>query len=124
MENLLALLFLILFGVSTVLMYLAVRRRWTRVLIPTLVGLVADTVTIMGASLARGTALPEALLSGFMLALMFTGITVSIAMFYRANPPGQPPNPPRKPAITPVSSTARAVPPHQSERPRQAPPPR
>ena len=101
MRDILALIFLLLFGLCTVMTYLAVRRRWMRVLLTTLLGILADTVTIMWASMARGIWLPQAFLTGLALGLLFTGMTVSIGMFYRANPPGQLPNPPRKPAITP-----------------------
>ncbi len=104
MQNILVLIFLILFGVCTLMTYLAVRRRWTHVLIATLLGILGDTLTIGWASLARGTWLPQAMLLGLALGLMFTGMTVSIGMFYRTNPPGQTPNPPRKPAVRPISS--------------------
>ncbi len=110
MRDFLAILFLLMFGVCTLLTYLAIRRRWTRVWIAAMLGLLGDTLTMGWASLARGTWLPQAMLTGCALGLMFTGMVVSIAMFYRATPPGEPPNPPRKPAIQPVSSLKSTTP--------------
>jgi hypothetical protein len=98
MQNVLLILFLILFSVSTLLTYLAVRRGWTRTLVSALIGFVADVLFIMWASMARGSLFLTALITGIVLSLMFTLMTVSIAMFYRANPsrqPGQPSVPPQ-----------------------------
>ncbi len=123
MRDILALIFIVLFGVSTVLTYLAVRRRWMRVLYITLLGILVDTVAVMWASVARGIWLPQAALTGLMLGIMFTAMTVSISMFYRANPPGQLPNPPRKPAITPVSALSSRSEAAESPAPSQPPQP-
>ena len=103
MQNILVVFFLILFCVSTVLTYLAVRRGWTRTLFSALIGFVADALFIMWASMARGSLFLTALMTGIVLGLLFTLMTVSIAMFYRANPPRPPghpsvPSQPRSPA--------------------------
>jgi hypothetical protein len=97
MQNALVIFFLILFSVSTLLTYLAVRRGWTRTLFSSLIGFVADALFIMWASMARGSLFPTALITGIVLGLLFTLMTVSIAMFYRANPPQQP----RHPSVPP-----------------------
>jgi hypothetical protein len=97
MQNVLILIFLTLFGVSTVLTYLAVRRGWTRTLFSVLIGFVADALFIMWASMARGSLFLTALITGIVLGFLFTLMTVSIAMFYRANPPRQPGHPPAPP---------------------------
>jgi hypothetical protein len=93
MQNVLVVIFLALFGVSTLLTYLAVRRGWTRPLVCAVVGFVADTLFITWASMARGSLFLTALITGIVLGFLFTLMTVSIAMFYRANPPRQPGSP-------------------------------
>ena len=88
MDSLGTFIFLALFGLSTVLTYLAIRRGWTRVLPGAAIGTIANSVWLMLYSLVKGNLFLAALIIGVALGLLFTALTVSIALFFRNNPPG------------------------------------
>jgi hypothetical protein len=81
-------LILALFGVSTALTYLAIRRAWTRALPGAVIGSIANSLWLTVYSLVKGHLFLAALLIGVSLGLLFTALTVSIALFFRSNPPG------------------------------------
>ncbi len=83
-----AILFLTLFGLSTALTYLAIRRGWTGALPGAVIGAIMNSLWIMFYSLSKGSLWLSALIMGVLLGLLFTGLTVSIALFFRNNPPG------------------------------------
>jgi hypothetical protein len=83
-----SIIFLALFGLSTVLTYLAIRRGWTRALPGASLGAVANSVFLMLYALVKGNLFLAALIIGVALGLLFTVLTVSIALFFRNNPPG------------------------------------
>ncbi len=83
-----AIIFLALFGLSTALTYLAIRRGWTRALPGAVLGGIMNSLWIMFFSLSKGNLWLSALIVGVILGLVFTALTVSIALFFRNNPPG------------------------------------
>jgi hypothetical protein len=81
-------IFLALFGLSTALTYLALRRGWTRTLPGSLIGAVVNSFWLILYSLAKGNMPLQAILVGALFGVFFTALTVSIALFFRNNPPG------------------------------------
>jgi hypothetical protein len=79
---------LALFGLSTVMTYLAIRRGWTRALPGAVIGAVANSIFLVLYSLVKGNVILAALFIGVVLGVLFTALTVSIALFFRNNPPG------------------------------------
>jgi hypothetical protein len=88
MENLGAIFFLVLFGLTTILIYLSIRRGWLRTIPSAILGGILNSVWFMLYSLAKGNVLLQAVVVGLVLGLLFTALTVSIALFFRSNPPG------------------------------------
>jgi hypothetical protein len=88
MENPGAIFFLILFGLTTILIYLSIRRGWLRTVPSSVLGGILNSVWFMLYSLAKGNLFLQALVVGAVLGLLFTALTVSIALFFRSNPPG------------------------------------
>ena len=77
-----AAIFFILFGLSILLTYMGVRRRWARPQAVTLVGAVAAILTMILFSLAQGTGAAQAIIVGFLVGSIFVAAVVSIARFF------------------------------------------
>ena len=86
MQNAGSTIFLVLFIISTLLVYIAIRRRWAKVSWISVVGIIANAVFFAMFSLTRGNTLTQAILIGFLFGALFTAATISIAAFFRNNP--------------------------------------
>jgi ABC-type Fe3+-siderophore transport system permease subunit len=84
-DNLASIVFLVLFCVSTVLVYVAVRRGWLAVTASAGLGAAASITFFMLFSLAQGNEFTQALIVGVLMGVLFTGLTVAMASFFRNN---------------------------------------
>ena len=91
MQNFGATIFLILFAISTVYLYLAVRRGWRRLAPSIVIGCIVNPLLFLMYSLARGNVFLQALVVGLIVGLLFTALTISIAAYFRNNPSGSKP---------------------------------
>ncbi|MCC7451466.1 MAG: hypothetical protein IT324_28920 [Anaerolineae bacterium] len=87
MTNFGGIIFLIIFGITTLMTYLAIRRNWARALVAGLIGFVINAVTLSFYSLSQYNPTVYALGVGIILGGVFTAMAVSIAVYFRANPP-------------------------------------
>lgn len=85
MQNPGAVTFLVLFALSTLLTYLSVRRGWLTLGMSTTVGAAANVLFFILFSLAQGNGFPQALTVGAFLGLLFTGMAVAMAAFFKSN---------------------------------------
>lgn len=86
MQNAGSTIFLVLFIITTVLVYIAIRRSWAKVSSVAVVGIVANVVFFALYSLVRGNTVSQAVLIGFLFGVLFTAAAISIAAFFRSNP--------------------------------------
>ncbi len=82
-----AVIFLVLFGLTVIVVYLAIRRGWMGTITTSILGCIVNSLWFMMYSLARGNVLLQALTVGIIFSLLFTMMTVSIALFFRKNLP-------------------------------------
>ncbi|HRE48220.1 MAG TPA: hypothetical protein PLD47_10885 [Aggregatilineales bacterium] len=87
MNNPGAFTFLILFALTTLITYLAIRRRWTTIPLAATVGIFANVIFFILFSLAQGNVFLHALLVGVILGVVFTGMAAIMASFFRNNNP-------------------------------------
>ena len=87
MQNFGATIFLVFFGLSTLAVYLAVRRGWIKPLTGAIFGTIINSMFFMMYSLAKGNLFLQAMVVGIILGVLFTALTVTIAQFFRNNPP-------------------------------------
>jgi len=87
MTNFGGIIFLIIFGIATLMTYLAIRRHWARALVAGLTGFVINAVTLAFYSLSQNNPTLYALGVGIILGGIFTVMAVSIAVYFRTNPP-------------------------------------
>ncbi|MEP7289304.1 MAG: hypothetical protein ABI947_26430 [Chloroflexota bacterium] len=88
MRDLIAYLCLILFGISIVVEYLAIRRRWLRWPTAGAVGFFPGAMLIFLFALLRGTSTLQSILTGLVLGVLFTILTLSVAIFFQVNEQG------------------------------------
>jgi hypothetical protein len=80
-------LYLGLFALSTVAMYLSVRRNLTPYLWTTFIGSVLNSFAFTMYSLTAGNGIVHALTVGLGLGIVFAIATTTSANFFKANPP-------------------------------------
>lgn len=80
-----ALLFFLLFAITVLITYLAVRRAWARTGPVTLVGAVVGIVTMFFFARGQGNSVPQALVAGVLVGSIFIAAAVSIAGFFRSS---------------------------------------
>ncbi|MBN1680517.1 MAG: hypothetical protein JW966_09505 [Anaerolineae bacterium] len=81
-------IFLVLFGVTLFVMYLAVRRSWGRTLYVGSYGAIACAIWVILYALSyEKTSTAQAFFAGVVIGVLFAGATVIIAAFFRANEP-------------------------------------
>ena len=80
-----AVIFFILFALSIVLAYLAVRRSWASIEVVIALGLIAGIVSMFLFSIAQGNQFAQALVVGVLLGAVFVTLSVSVARFFRAS---------------------------------------
>ncbi len=85
MQNLGSVVFLILFAISTLLTYLAIRRVWLNLRVGSLIGAAANAVFLILYSLSEGKGFLPAVVLGILFSLLFTGMAVSLAAFFKNN---------------------------------------
>lgn len=85
MNNFASVIFLILFALSTLLTYLAIRRRWLPLVTAAAVGVGANMLFFFLFSLSQGNVFLHALAVGVLLGGLFAAMTVAIAAFFRNN---------------------------------------
>ena len=117
-------LFLLTFCLAILLTYLSIRRRWLPVIPTSAIGAVVACVSFVLFSLSSGNGIVQALVVGIMLGLLFTGMNISMAMYFRSNPPTpkSPIAPPPTPIITdgeiPDDSAFELPPPRDKSKPK------
>jgi hypothetical protein len=90
--------FLILFGVSTLLIYLAIRRRWLTLKVSGGVGVAANTLFLILYLLSESKEFLPAVALGVLFSLLFTGMAVALAAFFKNNAYRPKPSPEPEPA--------------------------
>lgn len=98
MQNPGSITFLALFAIATVLIYLSVRRSWLSITSSAGLGAVACTVSFVLFSLSQGNLFIQALIVGVLLGLLFTGMTVAMAAFFKNNDAARAENQPTPPS--------------------------
>ncbi len=83
MHNLGSATFLILFAVSTILIYLAIRRRWLTLRAGSGVGVAANALFLILYLLSEGKEFLPAVVLGLLFSLLFTGMAVALAAFFK-----------------------------------------
>ena len=78
---------LILFAVSIVVTYLAVRRNWLKIANASVIGGVANIVLLTIYTASQGVPVPQAITIGLALGLLFTLMSVSIGAYFLAHSP-------------------------------------
>jgi hypothetical protein len=97
--------FLILFAVSTLLIYLAIRRRWLTLKVSGGVGAGANALFLILYLLSESKAFLPAVALGVLFSLLFTGMAVALAAFFKNNAdrpklPLEPEPPDSEPPVT------------------------
>lgn len=85
MQNPGSITFLVLFAVSTLLIYLSVRRGMLSLPIIAGVGAAANVLFFTLYSLSESVPFRDAIGIGLLVGLLFTGVTVAAATYFRAN---------------------------------------
>jgi hypothetical protein len=78
-------IFLITFALAILLSYLAVRRRWAKLMPITLVGSLAACASFVLFAFSAGDSYAQAFVVGIVAGLLFIGMTISMAVYFRAN---------------------------------------
>lgn len=91
MRNPSAIIFLVLFALTTLFVYLSVRRRWLSLSASALIGVVGASLCFVLFMFAQNGNLLQALIFGALIGTVFSALTVSAAGYFRANAAGQPP---------------------------------
>ncbi len=78
-------LLLIVFAISILITYMIVRRTQVRIIIPLILGSVADVIIFALYSLSAGNLPIQAALVGLVLGILFNVMTVAAASFFRQN---------------------------------------
>ncbi len=85
MHNLGSAIFLILFAASTILIYLAIRRRWLTLKVGSGVGVATNALFLILYLLSEGKGFLPAVVLGLLFGLLFTGMAVALAAFFKNN---------------------------------------
>jgi hypothetical protein len=83
MDTLAPLFFLILFVLSIIWTYVAIRRRWQGVNLISIAGAAASSMSFTLYSMSRGNGVGRAIFTGVFIGLLFTLAAASIAVFYQ-----------------------------------------
>lgn len=96
MKNSGSVIFLVVFALAIAGSYIAVRRNWTSVVVATAVGVMLGCLAVMLYNLSEGSSFLAAIITGLFGSLVFTGISVAAAAFFKTNTPNAKPplNPP------------------------------
>ncbi|RMF51285.1 MAG: hypothetical protein D6749_08280 [Chloroflexota bacterium] len=105
MRNPAAIIFLVLFTLTTLFVYLSVRRRWLSLSASLVIGIVGGSLCFILFIFSQNGNLLQALVFGVLIGTLFSLLTVSAAGYFRANAApkasalpelrGQPPSEPR-----------------------------
>ena len=85
MDNIGSIPILVLFGISTLFLYLAVRRRWVTLTVGAIGGATINSVLFFLYSLSRQNVFQQAIVVGPLAGIVFTGIAIAVAVFFRNN---------------------------------------
>ncbi len=85
MINPASIIFLILFVVTTFLVYVAIRRGWLTIPVSAVVGGIANVTFFSLYSISQNNDFGRVILVGPLMGLVFTGATVAAAAFFRQN---------------------------------------
>ncbi len=97
-----AITLLIIYSIVLVASYFIVRRGWIRAYPTFIVSFVVNALVLFSFSLARGNSLFQAVLVGLSMALIFSGLSVTMGMMFRILAP----LPKHTPVMTPTLETA------------------
>ncbi|MCE7947047.1 MAG: hypothetical protein DYG88_06430 [Chloroflexi bacterium CFX4] len=90
MANPASIIFLVLFALTTLFTYLSVRRRWASLAASFAFGAVGSALCFVLFMLSQNNSFGRALLTGVLIGLVFSGLTVSAAAYFRANSSARP----------------------------------
>lgn len=79
--------YVLLFSISLVVTYIAVRRNWVRVPSAVVLGSMVNSLFFFLYSVARGNNFTHALTIGLVLGMIFTGLSVTMGAFFRTTMP-------------------------------------
>ncbi len=82
-----AVMLLSVYSVILVAGYYVVRRSWVRAYPTFVVSFVVNALVLFSFSLVRGTSLFQALMVGLSMAIVFSGLSVTIGMLFRNSAP-------------------------------------
>jgi multisubunit Na+/H+ antiporter MnhG subunit len=85
MRNPAAIIFLVLFAMTTLLTYLSVRRRWLSLSASTILGITSASLCFVLFMFSQNGNLLQALVFGTLIGTVFSVLTVSAAGYFRAN---------------------------------------
>ncbi len=85
MRNPAAIIFLVLFALTTLSIYLAVRRRWLSLSASAVIGVVGASLCFVLFMFSQNGNLLQALVFGTLIGTIFSLLTVSAAGYFRAN---------------------------------------
>jgi hypothetical protein len=91
MQNPVAWLLFIIFGLILFVMYVAIRRRWLSPILVSAAGVLASVIVMTLSSLAQGNIWLQALVVGLMVGGLFSGGTLAMAFYFQrseSHPPG------------------------------------
>jgi len=91
MQNPIGIVFMVIFTIVTVFVYLAVRRGYLGLMPAAVIGGLGSSLSFFFYSLSQDNPLSQAIIVGAGLGLVFTGLTVGSAAYFRAN--SRPPRP-------------------------------
>lgn len=85
MQNPAGIIFLILFALTTLTVYLSVRRRWLSLSASALIGAISASLCFILFIFSQNGNLLQALIFGTLIGTIFSALTVSAAGYFRAN---------------------------------------
>ncbi|MBO9309566.1 MAG: hypothetical protein J7551_07270 [Chloroflexi bacterium] len=85
MRNPAAIIFLVLFAMTTLLTYLSARRRWLSLSASAVLGIIGASLSFILFMFSQNGNLLQALVFGTLLGTVFSALTVSAAGYFRAN---------------------------------------
>lgn len=91
MQNPIGIVFMVIFTLVTIFVYLAVRRGYLSLTPAAVIGGLGSSLSFFFYSLSQDNPINQAVIVGVGLGLVFTGLTVGAAAYFRAN--SQPPRP-------------------------------